>query len=505
MNLFGKKDNNKGAEEAPKKVVSEKTKKSASFMSRSLSKLNKLFASKKTAEESSMSNSGYLGEIYMLIIESKQDAKLEQDEQQNFREEEDSEEQKRHTEIIKALTLRRKPKRVIKREKKAEVTAKKKEEPAKATGKPPEVKPSGKPADVKPAGKPPEVKPSGKPADVKPAGKPAEVKPTVTKPVKTAKPVKPVEPVKPPTATQKPPATPKPSVTTATKIATGIGVATTTALIGKEALADNIAKYESKGSSGKSFGENEYNAYNKGTSGNKIVGADKPIDFSKMSIQDYFNRAAKTKQFPQGNPNLKPGDPETLFAVGRYQIIPPTMLNLVKKLKIDPNTTKLNPTTQDRLFAEGLTTSVGGRSAVDNYINGKPGATRDDAIMALAKEFASVGVPYDTQRYDEKRGEVTIKKGQSYYSGMGGNKAHNSPEEVGAALDADRAKKLKLAPVQPNISGPKIDQTSKENKDMKVQDQPAPMTENNNTTNIHTTNSSPTAKTVDDRPAHQRK
>ena len=310
----------------------------------------------------------------------------------------------------------------------------------------------------------------------------------------------------------------KPDVSTAEKIGTGVAIATTAALTGKEALAANIAKYESKGSSGKSFGGNEYNAYNKGTSGNKIIGADKPIDFSKMTIQEYFNRAAKTKQFPQGNPNLKPGDPETLFAVGRYQIIPPTMLNLVQKLKLDPKTTYLDSTTQDLLFAKGLTTSIGGRAAVDDYIKGKPGVTRDAAIMALAKEFASVGVPYDTERIipshknedgkliSEKR--IPIKKGQSYYSGLGGNKAHNSPEEVGAALDADRAKHLKLSPTSQNV-GNQIDQSSKENAQMKkeLNDKNQNSPGGTNTTVINQQNNSPAknTETEDDTPVFFRK
>jgi len=223
-----------------------------------------------------------------------------------------------------------------------------------------------------------------------------------------------------------------------------------------------------------------------------MIPADVPIDFSKMTIKEYLRRGA-----------LKSGDPDKLFAVGRYQIIPKTMEGLVKNLKIDPNTTYLDPSTQDLLFAKGLTTSVGGRAAVDDYIKGKPGATRDAAIMALAKEFASVGVPYDT-----KRGDVTIKKGQSYYSGVGGNKAHNSPEEVGAALDADRAKHLKLSPTNPDVSknnGQKIDQTSRDNNDMKKQDAAAPVILQQNTTNVNNSSITPTAPVVNDRPKHDRK
>ena len=579
-------------------------------LGRGLSKLSSVFKSNKiepamSETSGSMSNTQYLGSIYQLMVDSDEERRLEYQRELNLKEESDSEEQRQHQEIIKALTLRRVPKRkkgISKEQKqseKVEKTAKstvgkktkkpkvpkkgepaKKDEPAKkptdaekdkrkeqkSSAKDEQIKKDKKSADDAKAAadkKTADAKTSAqkkeadraqeaakkkaddakaaeeakKASDARRAAddaskkriaedrakKEAETKakkeapkteapkkeaPKTAEPVKQtqkpaapkpAEPVKAPETVKPPTATQKPPAPSKPNVSTAEKIGTGVAIATTAALTGKEALAANIAKYESKGSSGKSFGGNEYNAYNKGTSGNKIIGADKPIDFSSMTIQDYFKRTAKTKQFPQGNPNLKPGDPETLFAIGRYQIIPPTMLNLVEKLKLDPKTTYLDPSTQDLLFSKGLTTSVGGRAAIDNYIKGKPGVTRDDAIMALAKEFASVGVPYDT-----KRGDVIIKKGQSYYSGLGGNKAHNSPEEVGAALDIDRAKNLKLSPTPQNV-GNQIDQSSKQNKDMKVQDKPAPVNVQQNTTNVSNTSESSTPPKVDDRPAHKRK
>ena len=264
-------------------------------------------------------------------------------------------------------------------------------------------------------------------------------------------------------------------------------------LIGKESLASNIAKYES--------GKAGYNAYNKGTIGNKMIPSDKPIDFSKMTIQDYFDRSAKTKQFPEGNSNLKPGDPETLFAVGRYQIIPSTMLELVKKLKLDPKTTYLDPNTQDLLFANGLIGQQ--RKKVDAYVKGQSD-DRDGAILELAKEFASVGVPYDMEVGNKK-----LKKGDSYYSGVGGNKAHNSPEEVGTALDNDRSKNLqnnKSTPEQTNglNIGNQIDQASKENKDLKStseKDRPANIVNNN--TVIQNPGEPQKKKTekVDDRPA----
>lgn len=203
------------------------------------------------------------------------------------------------------------------------------------------------------------------------------------------------------------PATPTPTTSSAVP-----AEPTSTAGAGSASvLADVIAKNES--------GKAGYNAYNKGTVGNKIIGADKQIDFSKMTIAEYFRLAS----LPMNNP-------DRLFAVGKYQIIPSTMQEIVKTLKIDPNTTYLDPKTQDLLFMNGLI--KGKRPGVAAYINGKTN-NRDRAILELAMEFASVGVPYPA-------GNAT-RRGESYYSGKGGNRAHTSPEVAGAALDQERMKK----------------------------------------------------------------
>ena len=164
MKLFGNKKENSG-DKSSSPVASEKTKSSVSFLKRTVSKIGSLFSKTNTENTAEpMSNAKYLGEIYKLMVQNSVDIKLEREQQVNFREEEDSEEQKRHSEIIRALTIRRrpKPKAVIRREKKAEEKAK---EPPKKTGEPPK-----KPADpAKPAETP------KKPADpAKPAEKPVE-------------------------------------------------------------------------------------------------------------------------------------------------------------------------------------------------------------------------------------------------------------------------------------------------------------------------------------------
>jgi hypothetical protein len=191
-------------------------------------------------------------------------------------------------------------------------------------------------------------------------------------------------------------------------------------------LGDLIASGES--------GVAGYNAYNKGTIGNKIIGSDKPINFSEMTIEEYFKRA-----------ELRPNDPNKLFAVGRYQIIPSTMRGIVNALRVDPKTTYLTPEVQESFFQYLLNTA--GTGKLNAYLKGKS----DDlnaAILDLSRVWAAVGVPYD------KPDGKPIKKGQSYYSGVGGNKASISPEVVGQALIAQRQKEL--TPAAPSVTTPTL-------------------------------------------------
>jgi chemotaxis protein histidine kinase CheA len=289
-----------------------------------------------------------------------------------------------------------------------------------------------------------------------------------------------------PTATPAPPPVTKPPTAqpSATKIITGAATATAV-LTGREALATNISKYES--------GEKGYNAYNRGDfwlakkdEGKYLQKND--IDFSKMTITDYLKRT--NKKLKAGG-LLDASDPNVLFAVGKYQLIPGTMKVMAEKLGLDPDKTYLNKDTQDMLFAKGLTTKgSGGRGAVDDYIGGKQGATRDAAILALAMEFASVGVPYDIKAkslFKNTLPNVDLKKGETFYKAPGGfNKAHNSPEEVGAALDADRTSKAKLQTNNTTV-GSSLNDSSMNNADMKKslgQGSGAQPVVVNNTTNV---------------------
>lgn len=152
-------------------------------------------------------------------------------------------------------------------------------------------------------------------------------------------------------------------------------------------LLNTIAKGESHGN---------YNAYY-GSSNNTTV------HFTDMSIadvlrwqQDFINK----------------GSPSS--AVGKYQIVRPTLAGLVQKLKIDPNT-KFNQSTQDTL-AVALLEKRGALAFIQKRLS------REQFAANLAQEWAAlprVTGPNPTQ---------------SYYAGDGLNKAHISIEEVYKAL-----------------------------------------------------------------------
>lgn len=451
-----------------------------------------------------------LGAIYELMVKTREETVKTRELEQKLQTDKKKQDDTQHQEILKALTVRRKPKRVIRREKKAEEKAAKREpEPTKA----PEKKPTEKPAETKKVEE--KAKTEGEKAKQTAEKESKSVKKQVDKEAKVAKkkaePIKekPAEAPKKAEPAPKPPETPAPTATsTATKVSGGIALAAAaSASMAAGPLAENIVAHESKVSSpqkGKKTkwkNSTEYNAYNKGTEGKKIISADfdkngeSVIDFSKMSIEEYLRRGS-----------LKSGDPDKILAMGRYQIIPETMKEIVDKLKLDPKTTFLNKETQDYLFMAGLIGQK--RPLVKRYIDGDINVTRDQAIMQLAQEFASIGVPYDTT-YKGK----SIKRGQSFYSqNSKSGLALNPPEEVGKALDAQRALNLKekqtptTVPPSPN-TGNQIDQSSQENKNLKDE-----MVKNKATTTVNTQNTNvqqgsqpaPQQK-VDDRPAILRK
>jgi peptidoglycan hydrolase-like protein with peptidoglycan-binding domain len=157
-------------------------------------------------------------------------------------------------------------------------------------------------------------------------------------------------------------------------------------------------------------GEGGYNSFNRGVAGD-ARGAQ--IDFSQMTVGEVMRR----QDLPRGNP-------DRLFAVGKYQFTPDTLEETVKALGIDRNA-KFTPQLQEKMFADYLIDEK--RPAVKAYITGKTGGATglDNAQHALAQEFASVGTPR--------------KGGRGVYDGdSGGNLASISPAQTERVLNQMR-------------------------------------------------------------------
>jgi hypothetical protein len=116
-----------------------------------------------------------------------------------------------------------------------------------------------------------------------------------------------------------------------------------------------------------------------------------------------------------------PNNADRLFAVGRYQVIPDTLNQAVRDLKLSDDTV-FDQDTQDRI---GMWLINEKRPAVGAFLSGAD-VPIDEAMMSLAREFASVPVPYDTVDTRGRR----VRAGQSFYHHFGGNRAGHSVQET---------------------------------------------------------------------------
>lgn len=124
-----------------------------------------------------------------------------------------------------------------------------------------------------------------------------------------------------------------------------------------------------------------------------------------------------------------------LWATGRYQIIPNTLLGLKKSLGLG-NNVLYDQKTQDVMGYRLLTE----RKPIKDYLEGKNEDNKENlesAAKSVAMIWSSVGVPYDMQGRKRK-----IKKNQSYYAG-GGDVASVKTEDVQNALRNFRNGKVK--------------------------------------------------------------
>lgn len=139
-------------------------------------------------------------------------------------------------------------------------------------------------------------------------------------------------------------------------------------------------------------------------------------DLSQYTIGEVFEFQNKSRSSASGQ----------LWATGRYQIIPDTLKGVTTRLNI-PTSQKYDKKTQDEV---GLGLLLG-RTNTKKYLTQQVEdnkANLEKASLDVAKEWSSVGVPYDM-----KGSKQYIKKNQSYYTG-GGDKASIKTEVVQEAL-----------------------------------------------------------------------
>jgi hypothetical protein len=157
-----------------------------------------------------------------------------------------------------------------------------------------------------------------------------------------------------------------------------------------------------------------YNAYNRGTRGNSIVGPNGHRELVAMTLATIMTNQSRPKNHA-----------EYLFAVGKYQMIPATLKEGVRALNLDTSL-KYDPATQELLFSGYLMDKK--RPQISAYIKGLPGNSAFKAGLAGAQEWASIAVP-----------EGHAKAGRSFYDGIGGNSAHITAADFLSALDEAKA------------------------------------------------------------------
>lgn len=121
----------------------------------------------------------------------------------------------------------------------------------------------------------------------------------------------------------------------------------------------------------------DYNAYNRGIDKKtgKIIGADRAIDFTSMTIADVLKM-----ERDRGTPNF-------VNSVGKYQMVSGTLEGGAKSLGLDINKELLSPEIQDRIMNEYIIAAK--RPVVTDYLSGKSNDVTP-AMGEIRKEFTSL-------------------------------------------------------------------------------------------------------------------
>jgi hypothetical protein len=119
--------------------------------------------------------------------------------------------------------------------------------------------------------------------------------------------------------------------------------------------------------------------------------------------------------------SLPSGNPNRLFAVGKYQVIPITMKSAIKALNLDTSQ-KFTPQLQEFVFRNFL---IGVKRPQVKAFVASSGTSTRAAQLALAQEFASVANP-------------DSPSGASFYAGSANNRASITKAATIAALRAEQ-------------------------------------------------------------------
>jgi hypothetical protein len=185
--------------------------------------------------------------------------------------------------------------------------------------------------------------------------------------------------------------------------------------------SNSIKQFFDSALKGESVTYNDHNWYNNSGFNSYVQGRNSkryPLlkkDLSQYTIGEVINF--------QSNPRNSNGQ---LWATGRYQIIPVTLKGVVSRLNI-PYSKKYDQKTQDEIGLGLLLGRTNAKKYLTQQVEDNK-ANLEKASLDVAKEWSSVGVPYDMQGSKQY-----IKKNQSYYYG-GGDKASIKTEVVQQAL-----------------------------------------------------------------------
>ena len=176
-------------------------------------------------------------------------------------------------------------------------------------------------------------------------------------------------------------------------------------------------------------GEGDYDSANRGTISGNIIGSEMTASRRGKSISEMtIGEIAELQKISD------PNNEERLFAVGKYQTIPDTLAMAVKGLGLSEDTV-FSPEVQDQIGVYLVTEK---RPKVGMYLRGEEGVSADDAMLSLAREFASIPVPRAVKKGEFGSWPKTdLVPGDSFYANPAattGNAARHSVEETRVIL-----------------------------------------------------------------------